>query len=57
MKILFCATDAGGARNLAPYARPKKNTKLAKIAPAANAIFKFPENCWDMDPIRITVSR
>jgi len=42
---------------LAPYARMKKKIKLAKIAPNANEILWKPENCWDIDPIRIIVSR
>ena len=51
---VFCIS---GAMKRAPYARVKKNTKLASEAPIANAILYSPENCWEMEPIRITVSR
>ena len=46
-----------GAKSFAPYARPKKNTKLARDAPIANPTFNSPENCCAIEPIRITVSR
>ena len=46
-----------GAKNFEPYERLKKNTKLARDAPIANPTFNSPENCWDIDPIRIKVSR
>ena len=46
-----------GAKSFAPYERPKKNTKLARDAPIANPTFNSPENCCDIEPIRIIVSR
>ena len=46
-----------GAINFEPYARLKKNTKLASDAPIVKETLSFPENCCDIDPIRTIVSR
>ena len=46
-----------GIINFAPYAKEKKNIILAIDEPTPNIYFSFPENCWETDPIKITVSK